>query len=209
MSGAGSGATEGAPPETKTKADAKTDAETDAEADAGAEADASGADGAPAIPDDRRGDWLVLASWVGTAVFVLMAGVTLVAVDAVQVPFIVLCGLLFVAGLLAFFAAYAVAVGRSRSDAIGMGGLYFLLGSAPPRVRRHLLVSFTVQIVAATVAASVGFAVVPADANNPLAFGFLVPMFGLGVTGLWGARFGTFPARVVRGAGGNRGRPAG
>ena len=30
---------------------------------------------------------------------------------------------------------------------------------------------------------------------TPLAFGVLAPMFGLGVMGLWGAKFGTFPPR--------------
>jgi hypothetical protein len=29
-----------------------------------------------------------------------------------------------------------------------------------------------------------------------MAFGFLVPVFGLGLAGLWGARYGTFAARV-------------
>jgi hypothetical protein len=28
-----------------------------------------------------------------------------------------------------------------------------------------------------------------------MAFGFLVPMFGLGMSGLWGARYGTFEPR--------------
>jgi hypothetical protein len=29
-----------------------------------------------------------------------------------------------------------------------------------------------------------------------LAFGILVPVFGLGLAGLWGARRGSFPSRV-------------
>ena len=31
---------------------------------------------------------------------------------------------------------------------------------------------------------------------TPLAFGILVPMLGLGLIALWGARHGTFPARA-------------
>jgi hypothetical protein len=33
-----------------------------------------------------------------------------------------------------------------------------------------------------------------------LAFGTLAPMLGIGINGLWAARHGRFPARVVRGA---------
>jgi hypothetical protein len=32
---------------------------------------------------------------------------------------------------------------------------------------------------------------------SPLAFGILVPVFGLGLCGLWGARYGTFEPRPV------------
>ena len=32
---------------------------------------------------------------------------------------------------------------------------------------------------------------------SPLAFGILVPLWGLGLAGLWAARHGTFPQRKV------------
>ena len=38
---------------------------------------------------------------------------------------------LFAVGMVVFVWAYAVAVGRSRTDLIGIGGLFFLAGSAP------------------------------------------------------------------------------
>jgi hypothetical protein len=84
--------------------------------------------------------------------------------------------------------AYAVAVGRSRTDLIGIGGLFFLAGSAPRSVQRPLIASLVAEVVIAGVTASTRI-------YTPLAFGVLVPMYGLGLMGLWGARFGTFPPR--------------
>ena len=81
-----------------------------------------------------------------------------------------------------------MAIGRSRTDLIGMGGLFFLAGSAPRAVQRSLWASLAVEVVVAVATAA-------ARPFTPLAFGVLAPMFGLGVMGLWGAKFGTFPPR--------------
>jgi len=105
---------------------------------------------------------------------------------------------LFCIGVGAFVCAYAVAVGRSRSDAIGMGGLFFLAGSAPKSVQRSLIVSLLVEVIVAIATASVWLVAsshFSQSTVNPLAFGLLAPMYGLGVMGLWGAKFGTFPVR--------------
>jgi hypothetical protein len=85
---------------------------------------------------------------------------------------------------------------RSREDAIGMGGLFFLAGTAPTRVQRHLLGSFALQFVVALATASLGFATIPADSPNVLAVGVFVPMYGLGCAGLWAARYGRFGPRT-------------
>ena len=87
-----------------------------------------------------------------------------------------------------FLWAFAVAVDRSRSDAIGIGGLFFLQGSAPRAVQVRLLGSLAVQ---ATVA--VGTAAVHPFTSQ--AFAVLAPMFGVGLAGLWGARYGRFEPR--------------
>lgn len=150
----------------------------------------------PVVPDEHLGQSIVVASWVGTAAYTVVAVVDLVSVSTFLVPVMVVSGVLFLVGLLAFMAAYAIAVSRSREVLIGMGGLYFLSGSAPARVRRHLMASFGVQVGVATITASLGVARVAADAANPLAFGFLVPMYGLGLAGLWGARHGVFAPRT-------------
>ena len=159
--------------------------------------DGEGGDGGdarrPLPPDDGRGASLIALAWAGTGVYVATA--VLATATTVSAPLILVCGILFLVGLGTFTAAYLLAIGRSREDAIGMGGLYFLAGSAPRRVQRHLLGAAAVQTLTATVTASIGIAAIEGDASNPLAFGFLVPLFGLGLAGLWGARFGVFAPR--------------
>ncbi len=149
----------------------------------------------PALVDDGRGDAIIRASWLGTGVFTVVAVAEVFAVRLFQIPMIVVSIGLFLVGLLAFVASFLIAVSRSREVEIGMGGLYFLAGTAPRRVQRHLMGSFAAEVLVATVTASIGIALVAEDANNPLAFGFLVPLFGLGLAGLWGARYGTFGER--------------
>jgi hypothetical protein len=124
---------------------------------------------------------------VGTGLYTLAALVGTVWLGAVAVTVIVSL-VLFAVGTIAFLAAYLTAIGRSRYDAIGMGGLFFLAGSAPRSVRRSMLLSFVLEVVVAFVTASIRI-------YTPVAFGLLVPMYGLGLMGLWGARFGEFPPR--------------
>lgn len=99
--------------------------------------------------------------------------------------------LVFVGGCVAFLWAYGLAIQRSRTDEIGIGGLYFLTGTAPEPVRRWFLGLLGAQSLLAVAAA----------ASRPftaLAFGVLAPMFGLGVQGLWAARYGRFAPRRGR-----------
>lgn len=138
-------------------------------------------------------DAVVRASWGGTVVFAATA-VAAVFTRAATVPAAAVALALFAAGIAIFFWAYAIAVNRSRTDAIGIGGLFFLAGSetAPPPVKRALLASLAVQTV-------VGLATAGARPFTSLAFGVLVPLYGLALTGLWGARNGTFgPRREAR-----------
>jgi len=153
----------------------------------------------PLIADHHEGQGLLRASWIGTGVYVASAALTLVAEATFGTVMLVVSVVLFLLGLGAFFAAYARAISRSREDLIGIGGLYFLAGIAPVRVQRNLLGSLAVQVVVATVTASIGLAKMgsASDATNALAYGILTPMYGLGLAGLWGARFGTFAPRPV------------
>jgi hypothetical protein len=137
--------------------------------------------------DTTAGDNLLWWSWGGTALFTVTAfgGVAVDAVVAVSTPVAIV---LFLAGVVLFARAFLYAVNERRTELIGVGGLFLLLGSAPRRVQWHLLGSLAVEIVVAFVTASL-------RPYTALAFGALVPMYALGLCGLWAARYGTFPPR--------------
>lgn len=144
-----------------------------------------------ARPRPGPGAGIVTSSFVGTGAFALVAGAGVLA-PGLEVVTAVVSGVLFAVGCAVFLCAYALAVSRSRTEAIGIGGLYFLTGdSAPASVRRRLMVALVAQVVLALVAASL-------RPYTPMAFGILVPVFGLGLTGLWGARHGRFAARTTQ-----------
>lgn len=138
--------------------------------------------------DAPPGAGIVTLSWVGTGVFTAVATIATLLPDDAARPAAFVHVALFAVGVVAFLWAYAIAVARSRTDAIGIGGLYFLAGSAPNVIRVRLLVALGVQVGVAIVSASI-------RPYTAVAFGILVPMFGLGLAGLWGAKHGTFPAR--------------
>jgi hypothetical protein len=136
---------------------------------------------------------IIVASLVGTAIFTAVAVAAAIAPKTLGGAAISVDLVLFALGIAAFLSAYAIAIGRSRFDAIGIGGLYFLAGSAPAPVRRLLIGALAVETV-------VAFATAAARPFSALAFGILVPMFGLGLSGRWGARYGHFNPRDDRGA---------
>lgn len=134
------------------------------------------------------GTALLIADYVGTGVFAATAVVAVIWSASRPVAAAVAL-VLFGVGIVAFLAAYGLAVVRSRTDAIGVGGLYFLAGDvAPAGVRRRFMAALSVQVVA-------GLATAAVRPFTSLAFGILVPMFGLGLSGFWGARYGSFGRR--------------
>jgi hypothetical protein len=137
--------------------------------------------------NDLAGARILWASLIGTALFVVATLVGTIAVDVVVIT-VVVSLVLFAIGTAVFFVAYVKAIGRSRYEAIGMGGLFFLAGTAPRKVQAVLLGSLVVEVVVGLVAATVRI-------YTPVAFALLVPMYGLGLAGLWGATYGTFPPR--------------
>ncbi|MEM7141916.1 MAG: hypothetical protein AAF548_12880 [Actinomycetota bacterium] len=138
--------------------------------------------------DERPGRRIIHASWAGTAVFTVTAVLATIDPDTLGVPNVVVSLTLFGAGAIAMFWAFLVAVARSTEDAIGIGGLYFGAGSAPKDVQRSLMASLAVQLVVAFASASVRI-------FTSVAFGILVPVWGLGLAGLWCARHGRFEPR--------------
>ena len=133
---------------------------------------------------------IIRASWIGTAV-VAVTSIAATITEAARGLAVVVDLLLFVGGIVAFLWAYAIAVGRSRTDEIGIGGLYFLQGSAPKPVQRHLLGSLAAQTVIAIATAA-------AKPFTSVAFAVLAPMWGLGLAGLWAAKYGNFATRNDR-----------
>lgn len=130
-------------------------------------------------------------SWAGTAVFAASAAVAAAfPVAATEAVAVAVDGVLFAAGVTALVVAYFRAVLRSRTEEVTVPGV-FLLSGAPRRVRRHLLGAVALQTAVAVATASV-------RPFTPLAFGVLVPTFGLGLAGLWGARHAAFPPRRPR-----------
>jgi hypothetical protein len=142
----------------------------------------------PTTPAGPEGDALLRFDWQATVLFTLTAILGTVFDGPLRTISVVVALVLFAIGCVVFLMAYAEALQRSRYDAIGIGGLYFLSGTAPAAVRKSFRIALAVQVVVAFVTASIRI-------YSSLAFGLLVPMLGLGLMGLWGARYGTFGPR--------------
>ena len=95
-------------------------------------------------------------------------------------------------------ATFAAALERSRTDDVGVTNLYLLSGTiAPTRVRNTMWGCLGAQIVVAIAGATIGVVGLDEGRLNALAFGILVPMFGIGADGLWASRHGTYEPRRV------------
>lgn len=127
---------------------------------------------------------------LATVVFVLTAVAATIVPDLLRWPAVTVAVGLFAVGCVIFLAAFVRAVDRSRTETLHVAGIWFMANSAPAPVRRMLLGCAVVQtVVAVTTAAIRPF--------TTLAFGILVPMFGLGMAGLWSAKYGTFADRAL------------
>lgn len=141
----------------------------------------------PELPPDVAGRRWIEASWWGAAVFSVSAVVAAIAPGVAALPALVIDLALFGAGTVVFLWAFALAVERSRYEVLSVAGIYFLSGDAAPReVRVHLMVSLAAQVVVALATAGV-------RPFTALAFGILVPMYGLGIAGRWAAEHGRYP----------------
>jgi hypothetical protein len=122
-----------------------------------------------------------LAAWLFTPGFRGM----IVAVDLA----------LFAIGCFAFIWSYFSAVQRSRTDEISVAGLFALAGGvAPRRITMVMNSCLAAQVVVGLIGAIVRSST-DGRAGSTLAFGVLVPIFGLGLNGLWSSRLGVFPPR--------------
>jgi hypothetical protein len=146
------------------------------------------------VSEPRRaaGAGIVRVDAAGTAVFAVTAVVEAVVLHRVtEVLGIAVALGLFAIGCAAFLLGYGRAIRRSRLDEINVGTLFLLIGPAVPVKTKRVLMSLLAAqvVVAVTTAATRPF--------TTLAFGVLVPVFGVGLNGLWAARHGRFPPRAV------------
>lgn len=132
---------------------------------------------------DLPGRRIVTVSWLTTGVFAVTAVADRVGIDVLEPVATVTALAFFGVGIVVWFVAFARAVRRSRTEEITLGGLFFLVGTAPRPIRFQLMGSLIVAIAAAGATATAA------------PFGVLEPVLPLALAGLWGARHGTFAPR--------------
>ena len=103
------------------------------------------------VPAGVEGRYLLRACWAGTAVFAGTAIVTTAFPDPMAVPIAVVSLGLLAAGCAAMLWAFQRALRRSRSELIGVGGLYFLAGCAPRSVRLSMMAALALEVAAASI----------------------------------------------------------
>lgn len=145
-----------------------------------------------------RGEVIVRANMIGTALFVVAAGTAAIVFSTAAQWFGAITSFaLFAIGCVAFLWAFYNAVQRSRAEQISVTQLFLLLGDPTPRrIRRIMLSLLLLQCLTAVVTAFARPNTADGSPGSSLALGFLVPMFGLGMNGLWSAFHGSFRPRV-------------
>ena len=147
------------------------------------------------------GSAIVRLNVAGTGVFVASAlAATIVFDGAAKSQAVVVSLVLFALGVVFFVWGYWTAVQRSRREVMSVTELYFLVGpSVDRRVARAMNALLSTQVVVAVVTALARSSTPAADGTSTpgstLAFGVLVPVFGLGLNGLWASIHGRFPER--------------
>ena len=153
------------------------------------------------------------ANIAGTALFVVTATLAAaVFTTAFQWIGAVTALALFAVGVFCFLWSYLHAVQRSRGEEISVAGLYFLAGPATPgSIKRPMLILLVGQVAAAAVTTFARLDGPDGRPGSSLAVGFLVPMFGFGLNGLWAAFHGSFGERATNKSadGANAGAPIG
>ena len=149
------------------------------------------------VDEASAGDVIIRADLFGTALFGVTAALAAVVFTSLwQWVAAVTALVLFAVGVVTFLWSYYNAVQRSRRDVIAVSSLYFLLGAATPaRVRRVMLSTLLLQVVIAVVTTFARLDGPDGKPGSSLALGFLVPMLGFGLNGLWAAYHAAFPPR--------------
>lgn len=141
---------------------------------------------------------IVKGNIVGTVLFVITAVfAAAVFTTAAQWVGAVTAMTIFAVGVFAFLWGFWNAIQRSREEEVSVTQLYMLLGtSTPSTVRRTMLSLLAVQVVTAFATAVWRLDGPDGSPGSSLAVGLLVPMFGLGMNGLWAAYHAEFGPRL-------------
>lgn len=149
-----------------------------------------------------NGSGIVRLNLVGTLVFIASAVVATVVFDGVaKTQGVVVSLALFGSGVVFFLWGYWRAIQRSRHDSMSVTELYFLVGPhVDRRVSRVMNSLLGVQVIVAVATALARSSTPASDGSqtpgSTLAFGVLVPVFGLSLNGLWASVHGRFPPRA-------------
>ena len=145
----------------------------------------------------RFGTVVVQADLIGTVVFGVTATYAAISFSTfAQWVGAVTALVLFAIGVFSFLWAYYNAVQRSRHEEISVTQLYLLAGSPTPSwVKRRMWSALFAQIAIAAITTISRPDGPDGNPGSSLAVGFLVPMFGIGLNGLWTAFHGRFPPR--------------
>ncbi len=140
---------------------------------------------------------IVRADLIGTVAFAVAAGTAAIVFSTSAQWFGAITSIaLFGLGCATFLLAFFHAVQRSRTEQISVTQLFLLAGEPTPRrVRRTMSLLLLAQCLIAAATAFARPETADGSPGSSLALGFLVPMFGLGMNGLWAAFHGDFPPR--------------
>lgn len=147
----------------------------------------------------EQGRLIVRADLIGTILFVVTA-VFAASVFSTTAQWVgaVTAMALFAVGVFAFLWGFWNAIQRSRGEEVSVTQLFLLFGAGTPsRVRRTMLLLLGVQVVAAFATAVWRLDGPDGNPGSSLAVGLLVPMFGLGMNGLWAAYHAEFGPRIM------------
>ncbi len=128
------------------------------------------------------------ANFVATGLFAVTAALALLDNSFVRGVAVSIALILFAAGIVTFMWAYGVLAERSRTEALTLPGVFFLSQSVPKPKQRLFIIVELVQL-------AVAFGTAGLRPFTSVAFGILAPMVGIGLTALYGAKFGNFPQR--------------
>jgi hypothetical protein len=127
---------------------------------------------------------IIVSAWIGNLVFAVTAIPVAFGVDAFDEAAVIVALVLFFVSLVIWCWALLAAIARTaRGDDVTVTTLFLIEGVVPAVARWSLYGALAICL-----AITVGTA-----AANP--FGVLVPMYPLGLIGLWGARHGVYPPR--------------